>query len=163
MTTTMIPKVADRFGESGVGGWLFLLIIGLAVLGPFRTWTNYEAEIVDFERKTAGLAANPIWHSLKMVTLEALGLGCAIGFIAAALLVGRFRRSTPPIVMVLLFMMAMLPPLFEYLSYYFIYPAALNPDVAAQQLVAAAPGLLYAMVWSTYLYRSKRVKATYVG
>src|SRR5690242_13891187 len=94
---------------AGTGGWLFLLILGLTVFGPFQGFRTTSEAMQKVEEETAGLAGNPIWEKIKLVWWAGMLITAACGLAAGLLLAIRHKRSTPHIAMILILALGFLP------------------------------------------------------
>lgn len=157
---TTVPNLSDSTAPRGVNGWLVVLVIGLAVLGPSRRFMDLQTQIFSIEGSRVNLALSPVWQHLKLVMWSSWTFQAAIGIVAAGLLVYRWKRSTPHIVMWLLFAMCVLPPIISWMGFYMVNPQS-AARVSQETVVSLLQGFIFAVVWSLYLYRSKRVRNTY--
>jgi hypothetical protein len=135
----------------GVGGWLLLLCIGLTIIGPIKTLAGIATAVEVVETHplvpiiAIGTAADVMVRLLGMVAGVALWSRKRSGvWLAKA-----FFWATP-IVGVLVAGIALV-----------VTPRSFLPGVLGTYFVLVLVGTVIAVVWTSYLSRSKRVAATY--
>ena len=145
-----------RYGKSGVGGWLALFVITLAVLRPLFTVTSILADIAQMGARFPPAQARvlTIFDIAECVTIVA---GCEF-------LVWRLLRvprwSTVRIVIAGLWLLALFPAFAELTAIPFVIRVSFQPllrVLLAQHFRVA----IYAGFWTAYLLRSSRVAETY--
>lgn len=157
MNTTVQSQ--DR-GPVGVGGWLMLLVVIMAVLGPLAGLGVTGLEMSDLERQYLYLVTYDWWSSYKsamwvgMLGFVAAGLWGAYSLCTLRTPVGVFRAK---------------------IALWLIYPGTVvvsrmmvpvmylpnGGEVAAQSIAPLLAALFWLAVWISYLNKSKRVKNTY--
>lgn len=131
----------------GVGGWLALFILGMTIFSPILTALNLVKE---FE----GLGLVAIFDAVISVPLMFFGIYAGV----------RLWKIRPNAVRTAK----------RYLVAYFVYSAAIlllvilgsisaqtNEKTSSQEIVTVARSFIYAIIWYSYLAKSKRVAATY--
>lgn len=154
-------RTAHKKPDQGVAGWLlfFLITLGLAVLNI----TNAFYQIGTLEQPT--LSANPLWLDNLIILLKALILiYMAVRLTTIYILATSQRKTTTPWAILLLWIGTAIP-IFCFLLPFFMLASnagiTLSPKEIAHIASYACIGLPYAIVWTFYLLKSKRVKNTY--
>lgn len=147
--------------RSDVGGWLLLLIIGLVILSPLAGFGRMESGISAAERQNAELLRIPAWGTFKsanrwLVALTSLlsiyaGLGLAFG-----------RRVA--VVWQAIAVLWLIGPVASIVVGLFI-PLVIFGRVGYSDdfFAALIASAIVASIWTAYLLRSRRVKATYTS
>ena len=138
---------------SGIGGWLFVLVFGLLILGPLlalgQTYAAFPAgdEVAEY--------AEPIKTFVWTTTLVTLALSIAAGL----LLVFRRTKSTVSIVVALLWIIG---PLATLVSLAGLNSLVDEDMVSAGEITGRFVGAcIAALIWTAYLRKSKRVANTF--
>lgn len=147
--------------QRGINGWLLVMVIYVGAIGPGGGFQSTQRGLTSAELHDTSLAANPVWHIIKNIYWGQWALLAALGLAAGALLLWRWKPSTPRLVMWLMFARTLVPLGFTY----FTYAAWVRPEVpisfVREILYTATLYLVSAIGWTLYLWRSKRVKNTY--
>lgn len=159
------PLVPHGSGPKGLGGWLVLVGFGLCT-GPFAmlvtiigSWDSYFSQATwQAVAMPQGASYHPVYAPLLMFEL----LGNIIVLVSNLLLVALFfsqRRVFPRTYIVFLCGNAIYLVADAVLGN-FIPEIASKPDPAAARDIARA--IVGATIWSSYMLKSERVKATFV-
>jgi hypothetical protein len=156
------PSVGDSSaGRAGVGGWLLLLVLGLMFLGPLLGAGRINSDFMSAESQYPNLKAVETWMTYKSVTWLIFLITCCLSFYAGyGLLKGR-HYSVVSRAKILLWVIGPLASLFMGVLIPMYVFGKVEPDPQfIGNLIASVIG---ALIWTAYLSRSKRVKATYVA
>lgn len=149
-------------GPVGVGGWLWLLILGLAIFGPLlavgQTLQNIEAT----EKLYPNLVSVPAWVSYKSASWAVIAASCAIS-IAAGLRLWRGRDpSCVALAMCALWIRGPVTILADSLVTQSFLDFGVGEYFSDPKTIGTLIGAtLTAAVWSLYLRNSRRVRNTY--
>ena len=146
----------------GLGGWLWLLIIGFAIYG-FDQIVMIPVFFAQAEEHTPGLVASAGWHDFKLAMWPLLGLQMIAGFYMAIRLYFQRNRRTIHLVVAALWLLAPVTDL--------LILTAIKLTLAADPIGAILTDrmlevnrikwLSLSALWTLYLLKSKRVKALY--
>lgn len=150
--------VSDGSRVSGVGGWLALLVFGLMVGGPLFNIVNTISEFADAERGLPQLLAMPSWQNAKIATWIFVIVQSGFLFSAGWKLSNQFVPASVSYAQATLWIAG---PLFNVSC--ILVVAFLMHVPAAPGLPAAGQSVIYALVWTLYLQKSRRVRNTYLG
>lgn len=144
---------------SGVGGWLLVLVVGLMFFGPLSGVGSINAQILSVESQYPNLIAVAEWGVFKSATWYTFLLVGCLSFYAGF---GLAKGRTSVVVKRAHILLWVIGPVAV------IVMGLLIPLVIFGEFAADAQffGTLFASVissgvWSAYLSRSRRVKATY--
>lgn len=146
-------------GLAGVGGWLLYLILGLMFLGPLMGAGRINTDIISAESKYPALLTVTVWAKFKTATWISFMLICCVSFYAGyGLLKVRHYLAVNRAKTILWFIgpianlhMGVLLPLFIFGK------VESDPQVVGAVVTSA----IAAAIWTAYLSKSRRVKATY--
>jgi hypothetical protein len=150
----------SHLGPVGVGGWLLLLVAGLTVLGPLMNAGRINADLHSAESQYPHLATMASWQTYKAATwLTFFGMSAVSIWAGYGLAKGRewsvVRRAkislwiVGPLATIVL--AVMLPAM--------IFGGInLDPELVGSFIGSA----LVAAIWTMYLSKSRRVRATYI-
>jgi hypothetical protein len=147
-------------GPSGVGGWLFLLVAGLLVLGPLFGAGGINADMKTLEDQYPALKSLPRWANFKAVTWWTF-------FAAAALSIwggwGLARGKDWSVVKRAKFVLWLTGPVGVLVMGVIVPMATLGKSSAAapQFLGHLIGSMIAAGIWTAYLSKSNRVRNTY--
>lgn len=148
-------------GPIGVGGWLFLLVVSLMVLGPLMGAGRINADIMHAESQYPNLMTVPAWGTLKSATWWSfLVVVCLSFYVGLGLAKGR-DISVVKRAKILLWVIG---PVASIVMGIFIPLAVfgkIEPDLGFYGSFIAS--IVASAIWSAYLSRSRRVKATYAS
>lgn len=152
-------------GPSGVGGWLALLTVGLLVLGPLMGAGRINADFMSAESQNPGLKTVGQWTNFRAVTWAAF-----LGFAAVSAYAGwgLARGQHWSVVRRAKIGLWIAGPLSNVVLGVVVPVATLGstPGFDAGAIVVPFVGafltsVIAATVWTAYLSKSKRVRATY--
>ena len=153
------PANPETEGPSGVGGWLLILTSGLIFLGPFVGALNLNGELVGAESQFPNLLISETWKEYKS-SIWLFYLVMSVVSIYAGY--GLSKRRTPSTVKNTKILLWFLGPVAISCMYLFI-PLATFGEIASygQVVFLVAISCITPTIWSFYLSKSRRVKATY--
>ena len=154
-----IPGSEKRAG-AGVGGWLAFLIIVLTVLGPLLGSARMFLEFKSVELATPDLAQNSLWLAYKASSWAIFFVTAVISISTGYALSTRFRPGTVTFAMVSLWLIGPVGSLF-YIGAAFIIFGETAAESLPEMLGGVIVPIITAVIWTTYLAKSKRVKSTY--
>jgi Protein of unknown function (DUF2569) len=166
VVTTDTPKsAAIKTNEyiSGIGGWLYFLIISFMVLSPLKLVGQTLANFADALYKYPQLANNPQWQSIKIYTWCLIMVSVAFCITAGYRLWKNHEWSSVRFAIKNFFIFQ---PLIT-LGIYFVPAIVLgNIDqldtLGDPQVIGGLVGyLIMTGIWTAYLLKSKRVANTY--
>ena len=146
----------DERALRGVGGWLAFLVLTLAVFSPLRGAFN----LLTVLNAPAPPAYAAGWGAVRALTVVEVVIQIGIAWFLAWRLVHRQDRATVRIVMLGLWANALIVSPAMLLLVATAGGLPLGPVPAASGRVLAR-GVVYALVWTLYLQRSRRVANTY--
>lgn len=144
----------------GVGGWLFLLVAGMMVLGPLLGAGRIGAEFASAERQYPALPSSDEWNAFKSATWWTFLAIAALSFYGGWGLAKGNGWSVVKRAQAILWIsgpvgslvISVLVPLVTFG----------NSNVGDAQFVGALlASVIAAAVWTAYLSRSKRVRITF--
>ncbi len=148
----LLPK-----GPQGVGGWLLLFCLGLIVFFPLFTLNN----LVSSHRTALSLASR--YPGLLVVTLVdgALSLAMVAFSIYAGVSLWRIRPGAVRTAEIYLLCYLCYQGIAAVLPYLAGLPSLANRTMSAETAMQAVRALGYVGIWTLYLRKSERVRATY--
>jgi len=150
---------ASAEGTAGVGGWLLLLILGLMFLGPVLGAGRINGEFMSAEYQYPNLKQVAAWGLYKSATWWTYLVFCGLSFYAGLGLAKGRDTSAVKRAKILLWVIGPGASLFMN----FVLPAVVfgrsesNPNAISALLAS----ILSSAIWTAYLSKSKRVRATY--
>jgi hypothetical protein len=157
----------NRFEEDFrcIKGWLFLVAIGV-VISPLRIISGFIMTFVPIFTQgtwkvliTPGTEAyNPLWVPLLAFEIT-YNLAMSIATIFMVVLFFRYHRLFPRLYIILMILPLLVLPFDSWLIT-FIMPG--NPVFDESTLKELAKGAIGAAIWVPYMFKSKRVKATFI-
>jgi hypothetical protein len=160
-STNAIP--VPKSALVGVHGWLWWLAWGMGVFGPVLGVLQTIGQLASQEQQYPGVVSNPLWLTFKAIIWVDIALIQGLGMIGGFMLMNRFRRSTPYVVIVLMWARSVLPPLIVGPIAQSQLPTAMTGGLTEGLLQDAIAYGMFALIWSLYLLLSRRVKNTYNG
>ena len=153
------PEADEKKSAVGVGGWLLLLIVSLLVLVPLLGAGRLNADIVLTEMGHPNLAKLENWKSYKSALWAVFSVVAALSFWAGF---GLARSRNASVVGRAKIVLWLIGPLASFVAGVFIPLLALGkPQANVQVVVNIVVSALVAALWTAYLSKSKRVRATY--
>lgn len=152
---------SDRPQPHGIKGALQLLVLTQAAIGPIAG----ALETVGFQLVQAqsyrSLPDHSVYTRLLAVDWSLWALVSGLGVLAAWLLLKRWKRSTRWIVMAILFLKVFIPTFFGAFAITVFVPHHFEMSEFAPFIRQSQALLIFAIGWSIYLGRSRRVQNTY--
>lgn len=156
---TSPPAQMNSEGPAGVAGWLLLLVAGLTLLAPLAGAARINIDIMLAEYQYPVLTDIESWQQYKTATwysyLVAAGLSIYAGF-------GLAKGRSPAVVKqakILLWVAGPLATVFMGIVIPFFVFGKLEAD--PKFFFSLFGSVIAATVWTAYLAKSRRVKATY--
>lgn len=141
-------------------GWLLFLVVGLGILAPGLTLGNLDGEFRGAELSSPVLSHLAAWQNFKMAIF--LTAGAFLAFNIYAALHMRFH-PVPASVTLAKFAILSVPVASGVMG--FVLPSLLLPgpesSADAKFLTSWLSTVVMAVVWLSYLFRSKQVRDTY--
>lgn len=150
-------------GVAGVGGWLLLLILGLMFLGPIVGAGRINSDFMSAESQYPNLKQVAAWGLYKSATWWTYLAVCGLSFYAG---LGLAKGRDPSVVQRAKILLWVIGPGAS-LFIGFILPAIVfgraesDPNAVGAFIGAFIASVLGAAIWTAYLSKSKRVRATY--
>jgi Protein of unknown function (DUF2569) len=145
---------------AGVEGWLYFFGISLFALGPLLTVVMTAAEFSNLKVLYPDAVGSSQWNSAVAAGWIATGIYCAISMFAGWRIFKRLVPSTIPIVIACIWFMG---PGLGVIGLMVAQDISGGANTAADAGAAFGRPLVYCIIWTIYLLRSKRVKNTYRG
>lgn len=146
-------------GPVGVGGWLLLLVVGLMFLGPLIGAGRINADIMTVELQYPSLLTVPAWGTFKSATWWSYLVVCCLSFYAGFGLAKGRDISVVKRAKVLLWVIGPVASIVMGL----LIPLAVFGKIESdpQFFGALIASVITSAIWTAYLSKSRRVKATY--
>ncbi len=142
----------------GIGGWLGFLIFVLGILSPARMLFRSYANVL--EVKAAAHLLGPGTETYIMFNWALIILSVAASLFMAYRLLAVHRWSSVRIVILGLWCLALLPTLADLAISAIMFPAFASA-AAPEILLPLGKSGISAIIWTSYLMKSKRVANTY--
>ena len=149
----------ETVGPSGVGGWLLLLVAGLMILGPLLGAARLNGDIISTESQYPNLLTLDKWKTFKSATWLTYACVAAISFYGGWGLARGRDFSVVSRAKVVLWIVGPGAALIMGLLLPLLIFGSLQPD--PQFIGGFIASVVVAAIWTAYLSRSKRVRATY--
>jgi hypothetical protein len=146
---------------SGIGGWLALLIVGLMILGPLTGFGRLSEEFRDTLERYPQLTANSQWQNYTQVSWLIFATTASVSFAAGYRL---WKVRSPDSVRFAILALWLAGPIGNALYIILgatIFGSAPLENAAAQMVGDIGAACIVAGIWTTYLWRSCRVRNTY--
>jgi hypothetical protein len=155
------PASSSASGPVGVGGWLLLLVAGLMFLGPFIGAGRINADIMSAESQYPNLLTVPAWGTFKSATWWSFLVVSCLSFYAG---LGLARGRDISVVKRAKILLWVIGPLASIVMGLFI-PLVVFGKIESdpQWFGALIASVITSAIWTAYLSKSRRVKATYAS
>jgi len=160
-TANKYPPVApEQSAVSGVGGWLLLLIIFLMFLGPLLGAGGILSDLHIMEDQYLDIKSAAGWGTLKSIIWGIFLLRCCLSFYAG---LGLVRGRNILVVKRAKIILWIIGPVYGVVAWllfsiWIIGKAELSDPKFIGSMIGS---IIAAAIWTIYLSKSKRVKATY--
>ncbi len=145
--------------SAGVGGWLLFLICGLMFLGPLIGAGLINGDLMTAESTYPQLVANASWGNFKSATWWSFLIVCCFSFYCGY---GLLKRRDHQVVRQAKILIWVIGPVANIIMGIILPLAVFGKMEADPQIFGALIGSsIVAAIWTAYLSKSKRVKATY--
>lgn len=134
----------------GVGGALLFLVVALTILGPLINALMTFSELQLAKEAIPAGGSREEWFVTQLVTWGLFAVYSAVSVTAGLLLLKRHKRSTILIVIGLIWLIG---PILAF------GVAFIVGDIVGGE----GRSIVFSVVWTAYLLRSKRVKNTYMA
>lgn len=143
----------------GVGGWLLFIILGLVFLGPLMGAGRISNEFQIAEQEHPALIEMASWATYKTLTWWGAALTSAMSIYTGFVLI---RGRTMADVRRAIIYLWLLGPVAGIVGAVVIQQVAFGRiSVEAQGLSHLIASMITTAIWTAYLVKSKRVRATY--
>lgn len=154
-----LPLSAKEGGPIGVGGVLLFLVVALIFLNPVGGFLKIFNEIAEIERRTPQIRNMDPWTQLKVATYWVHAISSALGIWAG---VGLLRERRWGVVFRAIVVLWIIGPVLsavsnQVLPFLTFGNMGSGPEVLASLFWSTA----VTGIWTAYLVKSKRVRATY--
>lgn len=155
------PSSMGASGPAGVGRWLLFLVVGLMFLGPILGAGRINAGIVVAESQYPNLLTVPAWSTYKSITWWSFLVVCCLSFYAGIGLVKGRDTSVVKRAKILLWVIG---PVASIVMGLLIPLAVFGKIESDPQIFGSLLGsVMVSAIWTAYLTKSRRVKATYTS
>ena len=163
----VIKKVANKYPPaaphetkaSGVGGWLLVLVFGLIFLGPLVGAARINTAVTSAELRYPNLLTVAAWDVYKSATWWAFALVSSLSIYAG---IGLLKGRNSLVVKRAKIILWVVGPAASLIMGIAIPRVVLGGVKLTNGVVTGlVESLIVAIVWTSYLSRSKRVRATY--
>lgn len=144
---------------SGVRGWLLFLVIGLMVLGPLLGTSRLYADLMSAEDQNPGLRTLESWGTFKSALLWTCLVVAGLSFYAGLGLAMRRDMAVVKRAKILLWVTGPVATVVVGLFIPFLVFGKNQLDL--EMLGTLVASAIAAAIWTAYLSKSKRVRATY--
>lgn len=153
------PAAPEQSTVSGVGGWLLLLVIGLMFLGPLMGAGRINADFMSVEDQYPNLKSVAEWGTYKSATWWTFLIVCCLSFYAGLGLVRERNITAVKRAKIILWVIGPLASLILGVFLPVLIFGKSEPD--PQFVGSMIASIIAAAIWTAYLSKSQRVKATY--
>jgi hypothetical protein len=153
------PAAVDVYEKSGVGGWLLLLVLGLTFLGPLMGAGRLNADFMTAEELYPSLLEIVLWSEYKMASWLCFAIIAVLSIYAGRKLLIVRTPSVIRFSIVILWVVGPLASLINAVFLPWLYFGGFKLDA---NFVGGFIGVcISSILWTAYLLKSRRVKATY--
>lgn len=153
-----IPSVSST--PKGVGGWLLLLIVMLAVYTPAMGFRNLYYDFIVSARVLPALETNQAWVQYRMAVWIVYGIMCFFCCTAGYTLWRIHRPMTVQLAIGVIWLAGPFIPVIHAAAASAIFHLDFTQTVKPFYIAITASAIQCA-IWTGYLIRSARVKNTY--
>lgn len=155
------PAQLSRPDLLGVHGWLFFLVISLMILSPLVTVGSLYSEFEQVERSFPRLRNVAVWKDYKWVAWALVLSALAFKITAGYRLKTVFQSSSVGFAILALWVTGPGLDLVLLVIQNSMLGLSFRAMLSAQVVGAFVGSVLYALIWSSYLKFSRRVRNTY--
>lgn len=153
------PASSSASGPVGVGGWLLLLVAGLMFLGPLMGAGRINADIMSAESQYPNLLTVLEWSTFKSATWWSFLVVCCLSFYAG---LGLAKGRDISVVKRAKILLWVIGPVASVVMGLFIPLVVFGKTESDPQFLGAlVASVIASAIWTAYLSKSRRVKATY--
>lgn len=153
------PAAPEQSTVSGVGGWLLLLVLGLTFLGPLIGVGRINADFMSVEDQYPNLKTVAQWGTYKSAIWWTFLFVCCLSFYAGLGLIKNRSMLAVKRAKIILWVIGPLASLIVGVFLPVLVFGKSEPD--PQFIGSMIASIIVAAIWTAYLSKSKRVKATY--
>lgn len=153
------PAAPEQSTVAGVGGWLLLLILSLMFLGPLIGAGHINSDFMSVEDKYPNLKTVAEWGLYKSATWWTFLLVGCLSFYAGLGLVKRRDHLVVKRAKIILWAIGPVASVVLGVFIPILIFGKAEPD--PQFVVSMIASIIATAIWTAYLSKSKRVKATY--
>jgi len=143
----------------GIGGWLALLVAILLVVGPATSFVRVYSSIAAIEADTPEVLRLSQWLGYKQGIWTVMFLSWSCSALTGLLLAFCRRAWVVPAAAIGFCVMG---PLMSLGSAWLVPLTYFGRFDSGELLGAILASSMFAVIWTAYLYRSKRVEFTYI-
>lgn len=153
------PANRSAKGPAGVGGWLLFLVAGLMFFGPLMGAGRLSIDITSIESQYPNLLTIPVWSTFKSASWWSFVVVCCLSFYAGLGLAKGRSFSVVKRAKVILWIIG---PVASIIMGLFIPLVVIGKVESDPQFFGSLIASIFgAAIWTAYLSKSRRVKATY--
>lgn len=147
--------------KNGIRGWLAFLVLGLTVFGPLFGFGRLSGDFQSAEHMMRGLSQNTQWANYKEAVWVIFFFASGISISGGLALATRFLPSTVPFAMTCLWLSGPGSGIANLIAGFAVF--GMRAKESAPEMVGGIIGtVVAAAIWTAYLAKSKRVRATYL-
>lgn len=153
------PAAPEQSSVSAVGGWLLLLVLGLIFIDPLMGSGRINSDFMSVEDQYPNLKSIAEWGTYKSATWWTFLFVCCLSFYAG---LGLVKDRSMLAVKRAKFILWVIGPLASLILRVFLPVLFFGKSEPDPQFVGSMiASIIAAAIWTAYLSKSKRVKATY--
>lgn len=147
-------------GPIGIGGWLAFLILALVLLSPFFGAVRIGTDIATTESQYPNLLTFAPWSTYKSAIWSSYLIGSGLSFYAGLGLFASRKASAVTRAKVILWIIGPAATVINLLLVPLVIFGKLESD--ARIFGALLGSIFFTTLWTAYLSKSRRIKATYL-
>ncbi|NWG29954.1 MAG: DUF2569 domain-containing protein [Rhodocyclaceae bacterium] len=153
------PASPEQSAISGIGGWLLLLVTGFVFLGPAAGGVHIFIFFMSNEYRYPILTSVTEWGTYKFATWGIFLLACCLSFYAGLGLIIECSKAAIKRAKIIIWVNGPLANIILGA----LLPVLIfgRPELDPQFVGSMIASIIGAAIWTAYLSKSKRVKATY--